>query len=192
VFSCRTPEVGDDGKNPEAAPQANEGETEKGGGDASATANNTGTQALTQVGENWLFTKNMFYVSEYQQVPAFLTGKKMAMVGLDEALEAELTDWIGEAGGELVFRDFQGTLDYLLVPRDFKTYDLVRKCQFKAKEVFTSLWLEDCLDQGKLLPLDLAYQPIIVDRELVRTIYMTWHNQLPLRVLLLLLLVINH
>ena len=49
------------------------------------------------------------------QVERFFTGKKFAVVGFEEEAEAELGEWLEEAGAELVFKDFKGTLDYLVV-----------------------------------------------------------------------------
>lgn len=46
----------------------------------------------------------------------FFTGKKFAVVGFEEEVEAELGEWLEEAGAELVFKDFTGTLDYLVMP----------------------------------------------------------------------------
>ena len=40
------------------------------------------------------------------QVDRFLSGKNLALVGFDEDREGSLSDWVTEAGGELVFRDF--------------------------------------------------------------------------------------
>ena len=45
----------------------------------------------------------------------FFTGKKFAVVGFEEEAEAELGEWLEEAGAELVFKDFAGTLDYLVL-----------------------------------------------------------------------------
>ena len=50
---------------------------------------------------------------KFQQVERFFTGKKFAIVGFEEEAEQELGEWVEEAGGELVFKDFAGTLDYL-------------------------------------------------------------------------------
>ena len=48
--------------------------------------------------------------SLFFQVDRFMTGKTFALVGFDEDAESELSDWISEANGELVFRDFKGNI----------------------------------------------------------------------------------
>ena len=53
---------------------------------------------------------------EESQVERFLIGKKLALVGFTETVEQELSDWVGEAGGEIAYMDFEGVLDYLVVP----------------------------------------------------------------------------
>ena len=53
---------------------------------------------------------------EESQVDRFLIGKKLALVGFTEEVEQELSDWVGEAGGEIAYMDFDGVLDYLVVP----------------------------------------------------------------------------
>lgn len=92
--------------------------------------------------------------SSATQVERFLQDKKLALAGFDEANEADLSDWVGEAGGDLVFSDFKGTLDFLVVPPNGA------KSDFKALEIVTSLWLEECLDAGQLLPIEYWHRPI--------------------------------
>lgn len=41
------------------------------------------------------------------QVERFLSGKNLALIGFDDEREGNLSDWVGEAGGELVFRNFE-------------------------------------------------------------------------------------
>ena len=36
--------------------------------------------------------------------------------GLGEEQEQELAEWIAEAGGEVVFSDYTGIVDYLITP----------------------------------------------------------------------------
>ena len=54
------------------------------------------------------------------QAERFLLNKKLALVGFEESVEEELSSWVTEAGGDLVFRDFSGTLDYLVVLCEFR------------------------------------------------------------------------
>ena len=37
-------------------------------------------------------------------------------MGFSEEVEAELSDWVVEAGGEIPYIDFPGVLDYLVIP----------------------------------------------------------------------------
>ncbi len=98
------------------------------------------------------------------QVSRFLTDKKLALVGFGEDAESDLGEWVNEAGGEFVFRDFKGLLDYLVVPMDGAA-DVAVKSGFRAREVVTEYWLEDCLDAGSLLPVEYYHRQIKVDRE---------------------------
>ncbi len=96
------------------------------------------------------------------QVSRFLMNKKLALIGFNEETEIDLCEWVTEAGGEFVYKDFVGTLDYLIVPvmGTNKTHD------FKTKEVVSEYWINDCLDQGSLLEVEYYHRPITVDREL--------------------------
>ncbi len=100
------------------------------------------------------------------QVSRFLTDRKLALVGFQEEAESELGEWVSEAGGEFVFRDFKGILDYLVVPVDVDEGEVVKKSGFKARQVVTDFWLEDCLDAGALLPVEYFHKPIRADRSL--------------------------
>ena len=97
------------------------------------------------------------------QVERFFTGKKFAVVGFEEEAEAELGEWLEEAGAELVFKDFKGTLDYLVVPIE-STPKTASGSSFKAAEVVSNLWVDDCLDQGKEIRPEGWHRPVSVDR----------------------------
>lgn len=40
----------------------------------------------------------------------------LSLLGLEAEQEQELVEWITEAGGEVVFSDFTGIVDYLVTP----------------------------------------------------------------------------
>merc|ERR1719481_351750 len=88
------------------------------------------------------------------QVPPFLAGAKLELLGFNEETQQDLTEWVTEAGGEIVYMDFKGTLDYLVVPVEGG------ESRHKARKVVTRLWLEDCLDEGKLLPPAYYHEPL--------------------------------
>ncbi len=91
----------------------------------------------------------------------FLTGKKLYFNGLENEVEAELTDWVTEAGGELVNMDYEGRLDYLIVSIGGPTKTL--PSAMKPDEVVTYLWLEECVDNNRLLPFSYFHRPIAID-----------------------------
>ena len=64
---------------------------------------------------------NMTATEDLSQVAPFLAGKKLNLAGFDEETQQDYTDWITEAGGEVVNSDFDGVLDYFIVPVDKAT-----------------------------------------------------------------------
>jgi len=90
------------------------------------------------------------------QVQPFLAGLTLQLVGFNEETQQDLTDWVTEAGGELVYADFTGVLDYLVVPVTGG------KSKHKFKRIVSSYWLEDCLDAGELLDVQYHHHPLVV------------------------------
>ena len=75
-------------------------------------------------------------------------------------------DWINEAGGEVVSIEFEGEIDYLVT--HFK-FDLAKKQNFakmNPRKMWTYLWLEDCLDHGKIVEWQFYHEPITIDKDL--------------------------
>merc|ERR1719186_2088825 len=94
------------------------------------------------------------------QVQQFLTGLTLELVGFNEETQSYLTDWVTEAGGELVYTDFSGELDYLVTPCTGGN------SRHRFKQHASSIWLEDCLDQGELLDIAYYHKIIDIDKEL--------------------------
>ena len=92
---------------------------------------------------------------DLSQVAPFLAGKKVDIAGFDEEASQDYTDWITEAGGDIPYTDFVGTLDYFIVPVDKNVTP-----KHKFKQLVTNIWLDDCLDDGKLLPAAYFHKPI--------------------------------
>jgi len=90
------------------------------------------------------------------QVRPFLAGLTLQLVGFNEETQQDLTDWVTEAGGELVYADFTGELDYLVVPVTGGT------SKHRFKRVVSSFWLEDCLDAGELLDVQYHHHPLSI------------------------------
>ena len=89
----------------------------------------------------------------------FLSGLTFEILGFPENRQQELSDWITEAEGDLVYIDHEGRVDYLVVP--------ITGFEGKSrshKHLVTDLWLEDCLDSnngcGQLLPVEFHYKPV--------------------------------
>ena len=66
------------------------------------------------------------------QVERFLIGKKLALCGFTEQVEQDLNEWVNEAGGEIPYMDFDGVLDYLVLPPDGLTTSQKASQQAKA------------------------------------------------------------
>lgn len=71
------------------------------------------------------------------QVPLFLEGKKICLCGFDTETEDDISDWVVEAGGEIVPSSFSGIIDFCIV-----TINGFPPVKLKAKEVVTNLWIE--------------------------------------------------
>ena len=73
------------------------------------------------------------------QVERFLIGKKLALCGFTEQVEQDLNEWVNEAGGEIPYMDFDGVLDYLVLPPEGLTTlqkaSQQAKANRKAKEI---------------------------------------------------------
>ena len=90
----------------------------------------------------------------------FLTGKKLYLTGLEHFPEKELVrnNQIVKAGGEVVSCEHNGPIDYLVTGL---IYDVNKEISMEPDNIWTYLWLEDCLEQGKIAPLQYFHQPII-------------------------------
>ncbi len=66
----------------------------------------------------------------------FLDGLKIFLSGFNSEMEVDLSDWIHEAGGEIVSNNYSKVVDYLIVPVQNSSTNM------KAKETVTNLWLE--------------------------------------------------
>jgi hypothetical protein len=75
------------------------------------------------------------------QVPPFLSGKKLCLCGFDSEVEDDISDWIVEAGGEIVRLDSLNPVDFCIVPINGSPPPEV-----KSREVVTNLWIEGNFD----------------------------------------------
>ena len=91
-------------------------------------------------------------------VSSFLTGKKLYLTGLEIEKEIELVNRIGKAGGEVVCSEYNLAIDYLVTGT---VYDVNKQICMEPANIWTYLWLEDCLDQGKIASVQFFHQPII-------------------------------
>ena len=66
-----------------------------------------------------------------------MVGKKLILSGFESEVESDLMDWVHEAGGEIVDKNFTDVVDFAVVPCDASV-----KLKLKAKEVVTNLWIE--------------------------------------------------
>jgi len=114
---------------------------------------------LAQYGMKEQNSTTMTETATMSQVLPFFSGLTFQLLGFPEQRQQELSDWITEAEGDLVYSDHQGKVDYLLVPIAGWNGELR-----PHRRLVTELWLEDCLDAnngaGQLLPIEFQYRPV--------------------------------
>jgi len=94
------------------------------------------------------------------QVQPFFTGVTFKLAGFPELRQEELSDWIAEADGELVFSNCGGTVDYLIVPTGGWETTAQAIGGILHRHLVSDLWLEDCLDFGQLLPAEYHHRTV--------------------------------
>ena len=67
----------------------------------------------------------------------------------------DLTDWITEAAGDVVYSDFTGVLDFFIVPEVWGG-----QTKQKYRQLVNKFWIEDCLDAGELLTVEYHHVPL--------------------------------
>lgn len=88
---------------------------------------------------------------------AFLEGKTLQLLGFPDHQQKNLSEWVLQAKGDLVFPGFQGSLDYLVVPyRGWQVQPV------EYSNLVSEMWLEDCLDAWNLLVPSYHHHPILV------------------------------
>ncbi|KAG4077548.1 hypothetical protein HA402_002975 [Bradysia odoriphaga] len=93
--------------------------------------------------------------------PNLFRGVIFALFAFSEESTQELLTEIEEAGGRTVdVNDFSKTVDYLIVPSD--TYD-IGQCEYKAKEIVTELWIQECLGGNALVDIKYYHRAIIIE-----------------------------
>ena len=123
----------------------------KSGNDVTVTKSNDAT--VTQDD-----TAGFETTEQESQADRFLIGKRLYLSGFPTKTEQELSDWVNEAGGDIVYSDFDGVLDYLVLPPEGLPTGKARP--FKAKEVVSSMWLEDALDRAELCDIEYFHRPL--------------------------------
>ena len=103
---------------------------------------------------------NVYIPEDLSQIVPFLAGKKLNIAGFDEEYGQDLTDWVTEAGGDIVYTDFSGVLDYLIVP---VTWSGETGQEYEV--LVNKNWIEDCLDAGELLPVSYHHLPLPAHRD---------------------------
>ncbi|XP_037044601.1 DNA topoisomerase 2-binding protein 1 isoform X1 [Bradysia coprophila] len=92
--------------------------------------------------------------------PNLFRGVIFALFAFSEESTQELLTEIEEAGGTTIdVNDFSKTVNYLIVPSD--TYD-IGDCGYKAKEIVTELWIQECLGSNALVDIKYYHRAIIV------------------------------
>ena len=82
---------------------------------------------------------------------------------MESEQESELVDWITEAGGDIVSIEEKNEIDYLITGL---RHNLSKSFSMVPRAVLTHLWLDDCFDDGKLVPVLYYHQPITIDLSL--------------------------
>ena len=117
----------------------------------------TDTEALTTPRPNLQKAPESVLISD--QMQPFFTGITFKLAGFPELRQEELSDWIVDAEGELVFGDLRGTVDYMVVPTGGLHNPLTNHVE-PHKHLVSDLWIEDCADSGQLLPIEYRHRPV--------------------------------
>ncbi|XP_046384565.1 DNA topoisomerase 2-binding protein 1 [Ischnura elegans] len=91
-------------------------------------------------------------------------GLKFVVAGFDgdpdeEDAGEEIRQMLTELGGQVMVRRFRGIPDYGIVPVEGGQLPCT------VGEVITPLWLEDCNDQGKIVPVEYYHRPFVVEAD---------------------------
>ena len=71
--------------------------------------------------------------------------------------------WDNDKCKVVMVEDF--TLDnyWSIVSEECMTYDPLKQISMEPENIWTHLWLEDCLDKGKIAPMQFFHQPITIE-----------------------------
>jgi len=116
--------------------------------------NVTKPQDDTRVEKKERNTQSSLAVDASSQLDPFFNDIKFELNGFPEETEEELTEWITETGGEVMFSDFTGQVDYLITPLHGGSGKL------KHKEHLTNLWIEECLDEVNFVEKQYYHYPV--------------------------------
>ena len=100
-------------------------------------------------------TLGLTATEDLSSIAPFMAGLKVNLAGFDEETMQDYTDWIGEAGGEIPYTDYDGPLDYFITPPDSKI-----RPKHECHNIVNGYWLDDCLDDGSLLPVSWHHQVV--------------------------------
>ena len=84
--------------------------------------------------------------------------------GLESEQESELVEWIVEAGGDIVSMEETNEIDYLVTGLCYNPAS--KSFSMKPRTILTHLWLDDCFDEAKIVPVLYYHQPISLDLSL--------------------------
>ena len=87
----------------------------------------------------------------------FLTHKNILVSGFDQESCMELSQWISEAGGQIVPHEFEEVLDYVIVPPNPKKSTC---SNLRTKNIVSNFWIEDCVEQGRILDVEYFHKAI--------------------------------
>ena len=87
----------------------------------------------------------------------FFARMKFSLFGFDEENVTELSECVEKLGGLVVQEDYDGILNYLIVP---PISDPSLHQHFSAQNIVSNYWLEDCLEQGYELEIQYYHHPI--------------------------------
>jgi hypothetical protein len=92
----------------------------------------------------------------------FFVGMKFTLLEFDEENVTQLSECVKKLGGIVVQEDYDGILNYLIVP---PISDLSLHQHFRAQNIVSNYWLEDCLEQGYELEIKYYHHPIYAVNE---------------------------
>ncbi|XP_042237542.1 DNA topoisomerase 2-binding protein 1-like isoform X2 [Homarus americanus] len=99
--------------------------------------------------------------SQASVLPGIFSGKVFTVSGFDEETAEDIALTLQDHGGVVVCLSHRGRVHYSLL-----NIDGTGSVHYKAKEIISIFFIEDCIEQKKLIPVDYFHMPIHLPEDL--------------------------